>query len=201
VRTSRFQFFFFTDRVKTMDGLVKKSFSVNLYLMRVFGFYPSQSYKGLYKIYSYLVYCVFTILIPVLAAMDLLLGEDVDLAQISDNAFLVCQTGCFIIKLLPFVNNPDQIKKSIFMIENCLFNMYTKNQEEIIDECVATCRRNCRLFLSFCLLTLINWAITPFFIPGYHLPIEIWLPFDYKTSSHLYSWSFVFVVAGMSCVV
>nr|XP_015840912.1 PREDICTED: odorant receptor Or1-like isoform X3 [Tribolium castaneum] len=180
-----------------MEGLVKKSFRVNLLVMQILGFYPPQKYKILYKTYAYVVYCAFTILIPVLAALNLLLGEDVDLEQISDNAFLVCQTGCFIIKFLPFVNNVAKIRNSLFMIECPLFHIYTKSQEYIIDECVATCRRNCRLFLTFCIITLINWSISPFFLPGNALPVEIWSPFEHKASRKFYFWSFVYVVAGV----
>lgn len=181
-----------------MEEIVGRSFRINFLVMQILGFYPPQKYKMLYKIYAYVVYCAFTILIPVLAALDLLLEEDVDLEQVSDNAFLVCETGCFIIKFLPFIKNVEKIKKSVFMIEHPLFHIYTKSQEYLIDECVTICRRNCRLFLTICIITLVNWAITPFFLPGDNLPIEIWLPFNYKANKKLYILSFVFVVAGIN---
>ncbi|KAJ3656610.1 hypothetical protein Zmor_015674 [Zophobas morio] len=181
-----------------MQSLAKSSFRANLTAMQILGFYPPKNYKKCYKIYSYCVYVIFTILIPLLAAMNLLVGQEIDLGQISDNAFLVCQTGCFIVKFLPFVKNDDLVKKSIYMLEAPIFNIATTNdQREIILECVSTCRRNCRLFLTFCLITLINWAIIPFFIPGKHLPIEIWLPFNYKTDQKLYILSFLYAVAGV----
>ncbi|KYB29104.1 Odorant receptor 94a-like Protein [Tribolium castaneum] len=180
-----------------MKGLVEKSFRVNLLVMQVMGFYPPQKYKSLYKIYTYVVYCAFTTLIPVLATLELFLAENINLEQISDNAFIVCEAGCFIIKYLPFVRNADKIKKSLFLIERPMFHIYTKRQEHIIEECVAICRRNCRLFLTFCTITVINWSITPFFLPGNNLPVEIWSPFEHKASRKFYFLSFVYIVAGV----
>ncbi|RZC38331.1 7tm 6 domain containing protein [Asbolus verrucosus] len=180
-----------------MEGLVKKSFSANLRVMRLLGFYPPQKYRKLYKIYAYGVYCFFTILIPALASLKLLLETDISLAQISENAFLVCQTGCFVVKFLPFIKSEDQIRRSIFTLECPLFAIYTKKQETIINECIEICRRNCRVFLSVCTITFFFWAITPFFMGGFKLPMDIWLPFDNQSGLGLYLFSFAFVVAGV----
>ncbi|RZC31863.1 7tm 6 domain containing protein, partial [Asbolus verrucosus] len=101
----------------------------------------------------------------------LLLTDDVDLEQISDSAFLICE-------LLPFINNGDQIRRSIYLLECSLFNMYSKKQEKIIDEGIMICRRNCWIFLGFCGASLISWAIKPFFGTNIDYPCK----FGYLTT-------------------
>jgi hypothetical protein len=177
-------------------ALVKKMFGVNLKVMRLLGFYPSQEYRKSYKLYSYTVYCLFTTIIPVLASVHLITDPKVDLNKIADSAFIICQLGCFIIKMLPLINNADQIRSSIYIIEQPIFVAYSSKQEKIIEECIAICKRSSWFFLIFCIACVISWGITPFFDKEYKLPIDVWLPYDFKANLGLYLLSFVYIVAG-----
>lgn len=179
-----------------MDTPVKKFFKVNLIVMRLFDFYPPNKYKNIYKIYAYIVYICCTVTIPTLAACHLLVAEKVDLAQVCENSFVIFEVGCFMFKLKPFIFNVEKIRKSIYMLNWPIFQKYSKQQEDIINKCALTCRRNTWLFLIFCIITFITWAATPFFSKAYKFPIEIWLPFDATSEIKTFLSVYIFIVLG-----
>ncbi|KAJ3656609.1 hypothetical protein Zmor_015673 [Zophobas morio] len=164
--------------------------------MRVLGFYSPRKYKHLYKLYTFAVYCMFTVLVPILSSLYLIMDPHVDLDKVADNAFVICQLGCFIIKMLPLMFNGEEIRKSIYMMEHPIFMIVTKGQETIIEDCRTTCRRTSLLFLVFCMLCIVTWGITPFFESDYKLPIDIWLPYDVTKNSVVYFMTFFYVLAG-----
>jgi hypothetical protein len=179
-------------------GLVKKSFSVHLSTMRVLGFYPTRNHNKLYKIYAYLVYCLLTVPVPTLAVVYLLTEENVTLTKVSDNAFLICQVGCFIAKFVPFWKNADKIRESLYKLENPIFRNYTKRQENIINESTRICVRNCWLNVILVSAALASWATTPFFrsMGKFRLPVEVWLPYDVTRNSTAFYFTYCYVVAS-----
>jgi hypothetical protein len=72
----------------------------------------------------------FVIPVSLLSAVDLLFRENLSLEKTSENAFLISQLGCFIFKLLPFINNADEMEANIYMIDSSIFLRYTKKQQE-----------------------------------------------------------------------
>ncbi|XP_063911991.1 uncharacterized protein LOC135128842 [Zophobas morio] len=182
-----------------MYNLVKKSFRVHLYVMRILGHYPTRKHQTLYKIYAYFVYCVFTIPVPTLASVYLLTEKNVDLAQLSDSAFLICQVGCFIAKFVPFWKNSDKIRQSIYMLEEPIFSQHSPKQETILSECVRICRRNCWLNLSLVAMAFASWSTAPFArnMGAYNLPIKVWLPYDFTVNEKIFYLTYLFVIAGV----
>ncbi|KAJ3656607.1 hypothetical protein Zmor_015672 [Zophobas morio] len=176
--------------------LVKSIFGINLTVMRLLGFYSPRKCKHLYKLYSFTVYCMFTSLVPILSSLYLIMAPHVDLDKVADNAFVICQLGCFTIKVLPFVFNGEEIRKSIYMMEHPIFLVFTKKQETIIENCRTTCRRTSLLFLVFCIMCVITWGSAPFFESDYKFPIDIWVPYDFTKNSKLYFMTFFYVLAG-----
>ncbi|RZB40937.1 7tm 6 domain containing protein [Asbolus verrucosus] len=179
-----------------MAGLVKQFFGFNLIVMRILGFYPPRKYNIFYKIFATSAYCLFTVSVPVLASIHLLTAEDVDTAQVSDNSFMVIQIGCFIFKLLPFINNANKIRKCIYILENPLFNQFTEKQEKLIRKCKRICRQVSWLFFGFCFFSFILWAIVPLFGDVRNFPIDIWLPFDAKLRNWTYVSTYIFISIG-----
>jgi hypothetical protein len=103
-----------------MKRLVARSIGIHLKIIGFFRFYPSENFRKLYRIYSYdsyEVHCVFVIPVPLLSAVDLLFRENLSLGKASENAFLICQLGCFIFKLLPFINNADEMEANIYIYD------------------------------------------------------------------------------------
>ena len=166
--------------------------------MRILGHYPTRKHQTLYKIYAYFVYCVFTIPVPTLASVYLLTEKNVDLAQLSDSAFLICQVGCFIAKFVPFWKNSDKIRQSIYMLEEPIFSQHSPKQETILSECVRICSRNCWLNLSLVAMAFASWSTAPFArnMGAYNLPIKVWLPYDFTVNEKIFYLTYLFVIAG-----
>ncbi|XP_063911980.1 odorant receptor Or1-like [Zophobas morio] len=165
--------------------------------MRLLGFYPPQKFKKIYQLYAYAVYVTFTIPVPTLAAVHLLVSDNVDLAQVGDGSFMMFQVGCFIAKLVPFIFHSEVIRKSIYMLEWPVFNNYSRKQEVIIEKGVKTCKRITWLFLGFCVTAATSWAVTPLFGSGHTFPIEIWLPFDATSNKKIYVFTYIFIASGV----
>ncbi|RZC35895.1 uncharacterized protein BDFB_003881 [Asbolus verrucosus] len=181
-----------------MGGIVKESFSVNLRVMRAFGLYPPKKHKCLYKLHGFFMYGLFIVSIVLLGCLYLLLEENIDIVQVADNAFLISEMGCYIIKLLPFINNGDQIKRCIHYFESPFFRVSSDKQKKIIDDCNRTCRKISSIFLIFVTCAVTSWAIKPFFWKHYRLPVDVWLPFDATSSPHIYYPVYSFLVLGVA---
>ncbi|XP_063912010.1 odorant receptor Or1-like [Zophobas morio] len=166
-----------------MTQLVRKLFSLNLSVMRLFGFYPTKNYKNIYRVYAYTVYIFFVVPTPILTSLYLLFGENVDLALVAQNAFSIGETGCFVFKLLQFIRNSDKIRRCIYMVESPIFTNYVKTQEQIMDDCVHVSA---------------SWAVVPLFGKEYRLPLDIWLPYDVTRGGLPYILSYIFLVSGVS---
>lgn len=179
-----------------MKKIVKSSFSVHLTIMRILGFYPTCSYKKVYKMYSYFVYCFLTIPVPTLATIYLLVEDHIDLLQLSNSGFLICQIGCFIAKFIPFWKHSKKIRDSIYMLENSLFTNHTTKQNYIIDECIRVCKRDFWLNMGLVLSALTSWAITPIVKGLFKLPVEIWIPYDFTKDSKTFYLTYFYVVTG-----
>ncbi|KAJ3656627.1 hypothetical protein Zmor_015687 [Zophobas morio] len=128
-----------------------------------------------------------------------LLLEDMDIDKISDNAFLAVQMICKIVKFLPFITKSDEITKNIYTLENPQFVIYKKRHEKIIADCIYVCRRNCRIFLSFCFFGTLGLAIKPILRTGKPLPLELWLPFDVREQPWMYYFVYVYIVLSVIC--
>jgi hypothetical protein len=183
-----------------MAGIVKQSFSVNLRIMRALGLYPPRKYKNLYKVLGFFMYSLFMICIGLLGFLYLLLDENIDIVQIADNAFLLSEMACYIIKFFPFINNGDEIKKCIHYFESPFFRVSSDKQKQIIESCNSTCRRINTIFLIFVTGSVTSWAVKPFFWKHYRLPVDVWLPFDATATPQIYYPVYSFLVLGiMKC--
>ncbi|XP_063912009.1 odorant receptor Or1-like [Zophobas morio] len=180
-----------------MTELVRQLFSLNLTVMRLLGLYPTKKYKIIYKVYAYIVYIFFIVPVPVLPSLYLLLGENVDLALIAQNAFSIGETTCFVFKLLQFIRNADKIRKCIYLVESPIFTNYAKTQDQIMDDCVHVCTRNAKFFHFFCILTAGSWAVVPLFGNEYKLPLDVWLPYDTTGGGLPYTLTYIFMVTGV----
>ncbi|XP_063911979.1 odorant receptor 33b-like [Zophobas morio] len=165
--------------------------------MRLLGFYPPQKFKKFYRFYAYAVYVSFTIPVPILAAVHLIVGENIDLVQVGESSFIMFQGGCFISKLIPFIFNSEDIRKSIYMLEWPVFNNYSQKQGEIIEKCVKICKRNTWLFLGFCMISFVAWSVMPFFGSVHKFPIKIWLPFEPTSDDKMYVLTYIFIISGV----
>lgn len=180
-----------------MNDLVKKSFSGPLKILRFWGLYPPKNQKTLYKIYSKIPYIGLIIPLPILTTTFLVLQENIDLLQIADNAFLIPQLLCIIFKFFPLITRSGDVRNCFYWIE-C--EVFTQNVEakhmKLMKECVLICNRMFKIYFSFCITSLIFWAIRHLFSEERRLPLDCWLPFSIESNVN-YFFGYLFVFLGI----
>lgn len=160
--------------------LIEKSFALNLFIMKLFGLYPPDNYTLLYKIHSVFLYFFFILPIPCLGCFYLLVDDNVSLAVVADNAFLLAEMGCYIIKFLPFITKSEQIKNCINYIEKIQSCITVADEEKIHETCIITCRKITKIFLMSVTAGVTSWSVKPLLLKTAKLPMDLWLP--YKTT-------------------
>lgn len=182
-----------------MTNTIKQLFGINLNIIRFFGYYPPTKNKILYKIYSWIMYWAFTVPVPVITLTYLLKEENVNLELISQNAFAICETTSFVLKLLQFILKSDKIYHSLCLVNGPIFDMVLQKSDTnitFLNDCINECTRNVKLFVAFCIITTISWAIVPVYEEGYKLPLDVWVPYDYSHGGTTYIWTFSYLVIG-----
>lgn len=182
-----------------MSLVAEKSFTCNTYIMAITGLYPLMCTNMFaYKIYAYIFYTLFTVPVPVLALIFLSVDEKLDLPKFIDNAFLTAQMGILILKLLPFILNSKNVKWTMLMLDSNLFSDHNTDSQAhtIITNSIATSRRIFNIFFACCCASLFYWSTRPLFSSGYHLPIELWMPFDVTANAKSYYPVYLFTVLG-----
>ena len=180
-----------------MPSIIQQSFRFNLKAMRFFFLYPPDKYKPLYRIHTYIMYFLLVVPIPVLECVYLFLQEDLRFTQIADSVFLLAELVCFVLKLYPFLNNSERIKRCIHYFDSAIFEVVRSEHEEILKECVKMCRRTSALFLAAVTGGFISWSSRPISWKNHVFPTDLWLPFDVKTAPRSYiSCTYVYIVMG-----
>lgn len=182
-----------------MTRTSKKLFGINLKIVQFLGYYPPTKNKLLYKIYSWTMFWFFTFPVPIITLTFLLKKENVNLELISQNAFAICETTSFVLKLFHFIVNSEKIHYSVCLVNLPICDSLSQNSEAntaMLNECINECKRNVKLFVSFCIIATISWAIVPFYENGYKLPLDVWVPYDYSHGGPAYTWTFSYLVIG-----
>jgi hypothetical protein len=176
-----------------MENKIKKSFVLNITVLKIVGVYPSNKYTNLYKLFSYTLYNFVMLPTIVFGFIQLFCNINIffnDLAGIA--TFLLSP------KLWLIVKNGHKIKKCIYYFDNEFVTTVNDGHDEIIDKCVKICRRNSLVFFISCIICTLAWFIKLFFrenIP--ELPIEVWNPFEVNDRSMLYYGLYVNLVLGI----
>nr|ALR72548.1 odorant receptor OR3 [Colaphellus bowringi] len=120
------------------------------------------------------------------------------MATITNSLFVILEIGICIIKFLPFKNDPKKIRKTLFALNQDMFNRATESQRRFIEETEAACRNIFAIFMTFCLLSLFSWPIKVLFYEQRRFPIDVWLPFDpfENVSIYLGVFAYLFIATG-----
>ncbi|XP_063906327.1 odorant receptor 22a-like [Zophobas morio] len=108
----------------------------------------------------------------------------------------LAETVSFCFKLLPFLRNPERIRRCINFFGEEAFAPKTDQEQKILDECVWICRRNSIIYFYGILATAICWNFPVLFIEGRKLPFSLWLPYDPSSTAFNYYITFTFVVTA-----
>ena len=180
-----------------MPSIIQQSFPVNLQAMRFFFLYPPDKYKTLYRIHTYIVYFLFVVPIPVLQCLYLVFQEDLHFTQFADSVFLLAEMVCFVLKLYPFLNNGERIKKCIHYFDSAIFEVERNTDQEILQHCINMCRRISMLFLAAVTGAFISWSTRPISWKDHVFPTNVWLPFDVKTAPKSYiTYTYLYILIG-----
>nr|XP_023018067.1 odorant receptor Or1-like [Leptinotarsa decemlineata] len=114
-----------------------------------------------------------------------------------DSLSLIIEIGVLVLKVLPFKNKPDVIKRSIFHLNKKIFSQAEPEQLYILLETVATCRKIFAIFLTSCLTSLFTWALKVLLYEERAFPIDVWLPFDPFKNVYIYLTVFFYIFIGV----
>ena len=149
------------------------------------------------KVRAYTLYLVLLVLTTISIIMKTLTSRSPNNMEM--NAMLIyisdCTSICF--KLLPFLQNSENIKRCINFFEEKDFAPKTDHENKIIDECIRVCHRNSTLYFYSALMAVIGWNIPAFFAKGRKLPLRLWLPYDPSSTTMDYYFTLVFIAAGI----
>ena len=180
-----------------MPEVITQSFSLNLRGMRVFGLYPPNRYKNLYRVLTYILYFLLIVPVPILQCLNLYLQDDLSFMQIADNTFLIAELGCFIPKFWPFLNNGERIKNCIHYFDAPVFEVERKEHRKILEEGVKVCRTTTKLFFTSVTAGFMSWSCRPIAWKNHIFPTDLWLPFDPNTAPTFYNCCvYVYLVLG-----
>jgi hypothetical protein len=163
-----------------MTNIIQESFGVNLSVLKALYLYTSEKATRSYKVRAFVIYFLFIFYVPILGMLYFVLEENIDMKRVGDNAFVLAEVCCYTTKLLPFITKAQRIKNCIHYFESPHFVTFGKNQKIIIDDCVSICKRNSWIFIISLTGGFLLWAIKPFFLKDYRLPIDVWLPVNLK---------------------
>nr|XP_023018065.1 odorant receptor Or1-like [Leptinotarsa decemlineata] len=178
----------------TTSNIVMNSFKYNILFMKICGLYPSEKYGKWFKFYAFLFYFVITLPAPLLPITHLVISRETDMEKVAESMFVILVSGTVVLKFLPFKFNPDDIKGSIFALNQDIFTRVFMDQEQYIRETEAACRKTFVSFMTCYLLSLFTWPIRVLIRPGRKFPIEIWLPFNPFERMDVYVTMFAYIV-------
>ncbi|XP_063905039.1 uncharacterized protein LOC135124071 [Zophobas morio] len=110
----------------------------------------------------------------------------------------VVETMAMWFKVLPFIRNGEKIKKCINFFGQRDFAPKDAHEQEIKDECVAICRRNCTAYFYGIMVTEIVWNVPVYFGKERTFPVQLWLPYDPISSSLIYYVTLFYAAAALS---
>ncbi|XP_063912012.1 odorant receptor Or1-like [Zophobas morio] len=180
-----------------MSGLIQQSFKINLKVMQFCHLYPPEKQQLFFKLRAHVMHVVFVMAVPTLGTVYLLTEKNLNMERVNYNAGFLAQTACFITKLLPFITNGQRIKRLIDYFDHNSVSVINEEQRDIVNKCVEVCRRNTFIFLVCVTGGVGSWAAKPLFWNGRNLPVDVWLPFDWRTNNLVYGVVYFFVTIGV----
>lgn len=181
-----------------MSNIIKKSFGINLTVLRVLSLYSYKTTESTRcdKLVSWTMYILFCLHIPILGILYYLLEENIDMQNLGDSTFIVAQLSCFLGKLVPFITKKDQITKCIYHLESSIFEPLRDKHMNIIDKNSNICTRNSTVYLTSVGCSLFILSIKPLFLEPYKLPVDIWFPFELTKNSKGFWCLYIYVILG-----
>jgi hypothetical protein len=176
-----------------MENYVKKSFALNITVLKIVGVYPSNKCTNLSKLFAYMLYSFAMLPAVVLAFIQLFCNINFlynDLVAVA--LFFLSPKLCLIVK------NGHKIKRCIHYFDNEFVATVNNGHDEIIDKCVKICRRNSLVFFISCNISALIWFNKLFFREHIsELPLDVWNPFKINHKPVFYYCLYVSLALGI----
>jgi hypothetical protein len=176
-----------------MENNIKKSFALNIIVLKIAGVYRSTKYTHLFKLFSYMLYAFAMLPTIVFGFIQLFCNINFlhnDLAGV----VIFFQSP----KIWLIVKNGHKIKRCIHYFDNELVTSVNDGHDEIIDKCDKICRRNSLVYFISCNICALSWFIQLFLREDIsELPLDVWNPFEVNDRSMFYYSLYVSLVLGM----
>ncbi|KAJ3658558.1 hypothetical protein Zmor_010291 [Zophobas morio] len=169
-----------------MSNIIKESFNIDLNVLSIFGLYITGNNSAFFKVRAYALYFFLLVMGTILILTNLILKNNISGMQMNLMVTYVVETMSIWFKVLPFIRNGERIKKCIDFFGQSDFAPRDTQEQEIIDECVAICRRNCTAYFCGIIITVILWNVPVYFGKEKTFPVQLWLPYDPISSSLIY---------------
>ncbi|KAJ3641554.1 hypothetical protein Zmor_028057 [Zophobas morio] len=164
-----------------MANAIRESFDLIIVTLRFVGLYPSDKNQPcvsvLKKIWMYVLYFSQVVLLLLVLA-NVIFKQYSDVMLFNQMVMFLSQGTATCLKVLPFLRNTHRMKKCIEYFGNSRFTPRSKEEREIMTECVGICRRNVRLYFVALLFTVTVWNFYPLVQKSGRLSVDMWLPCD-----------------------
>ncbi|KAJ3664418.1 hypothetical protein Zmor_008591 [Zophobas morio] len=177
-----------------MENPTKESFVIIRRIMQIIRWYPPEKKSTLYLAEGYTIHFLLLVLVTSLVAVEMYLekGYD-DLVQV----MYLCETICYSIKVLPFLNGNDRIKKCISFFDGEEFRPRDYIEEEILNQSVFLCQVMSKFYIVSIICAEIAYAFPALLADKFELPIPIWLPYSATSNSLIYGATYLYLVIAV----
>jgi hypothetical protein len=176
-----------------MENNIKKSFALNITVLKIVGVYPPNNYTHLLRLFAYMLYTFAMLPTIVLGFIQLFCN-----INFLFNDLLAVAMFFLSPKLWLIVKNGHKIKRCIHYFDNEFVTTVNDGHDEIIDKCVKICRRNSLVFFISCNICSAVWFIQLFFREDIsELPLKVWNPFKVNDRSIFYYCLYVSLASGI----
>jgi hypothetical protein len=181
-----------------MEDVVKRSFYINLKVLRILGLYVPDKSTYLYKLYGCVLLICSLVPDPLFGFIYLARSKESDIMmQAGFNLFLLVAMACFVPKLLPFIVNSGKMKRCIHYMETSIIINLNSEQKKIVDDCIRISRRNSIFFFVCVTLDSTTWTSRSLFLQNGELPMEVWLPFDPTKNRVVFYFTYFLTALGI----
>lgn len=176
-----------------MVELVQSSFKYHLLILKIFGLYPYDSCPKLFKPYGFILYMIFTVITPILALVAVITSEEHDVEALSQRCSMIVELNSMIVKLLPYKLNPEGTRRTVYALNNKIFNSQLPEQDHILSDAVKNCKYIFLTFSTSCCFAVMSWASPPLVYSDRRFPFDVWLPFNPFENTAVYVFMYIFV--------
>ena len=172
-----------------MENPTKQSFVTIIKIMQLFRWYPPEKKSKRHVVEGYVLYIFLLVVVDFLATVKMFIEKEYDFMQV----IYISETIWYALKLLPFLNGNDRIKKCIGYFDGVEFQPQDNTEKEILSNSVSLCQIMSNFYIVGITCVEIVYVLSPLFSNRQELPLQIWLPYSTTSSILTYYVTYFYV--------